>query len=215
MSESFHACFSSTTIVWLILKRHKLHRPCSSVGSETKPCRLWPPGEPTIHFHISNPHSDSDTYCSLYRVMVIVEMNMMAARLMAAVVMMSMMMIAFCYCCQWRRQVFHRWRGVQQICWLHQVDSRGPGLQQRDTWNHIKWNECDWAPGLPSTHRPPTVSGLHREGQRRRIQILQAIYRRVYGGLEVCTWTCVYSNLRLRVSLVWSWNNEKDTHKAC
>lgn len=171
MSEIFHACFSSTTIVWLILKRHKLHPPCSSAGSETKPRRLWPPRERTLHFHISNPHSHGGTYRSLYKMMVIVEMNMMIARVMPAVVM-SMMMIAFCYCCQWRRRVSHRWRGAQQKCWMHQVDGRGPGLQQQDRWNHIKWNECDWAPGLPSTHRPPTVSGLPREGQRRRIQIL-------------------------------------------
>ncbi len=84
-----------------ILKRHKLLYVCFSVGSETKPCRLWLPGERTLHFHISNLYSDSDACCSLYKMMVIVKMNMMIARVMAApVVVMSTMMIMICYCCQ-------------------------------------------------------------------------------------------------------------------
>lgn len=39
--------------------------------------------------------------------------------------------------------------------------------------------------GLQACHQhmgPPTVSGLHREGQQRRIQTLHGIYRRVFGG---------------------------------
>lgn len=39
--------------------------------------------------------------------------------------------------------------------------------------------------GLQACHQhmgPPTVSGLHREGQQRRIQALHGIYRRVFGG---------------------------------
>lgn len=83
-----------------ILKTHKLHL-CLSVGSETKARRLWPPGERNLHFHISNPHSNSDTHCSLYKMIVVVKMNMMIARVMAAlVVVMSMMMIMICYFCQ-------------------------------------------------------------------------------------------------------------------
>lgn len=132
-----------------ILRRHKLHYLCFSVGSETNTRRLWPPVERTLYFHISNPHSDGDTYRSLYKMMVIVKMNMMTVRVMAApVVVMGMMMIMFCYCCQWQCCAFHRLREAQQICWLYQVDSRGPGQQQQNRWNHIKWNECDWAPGL-------------------------------------------------------------------
>lgn len=67
-SFSMHAFLHYNTLP--ILKRHKLHYLCVSVGSETKTHRLWPPGETTLHFHISNPHFDSDTYCSLYRAMV-------------------------------------------------------------------------------------------------------------------------------------------------
>lgn len=81
---------------------------CLSVGADTKPRRMWPHGEANLHFRISHPHSDGDTHCSLYKMVVIVKMNMMIVRVMGApVVAMSVMMIA-CYCCQWRRWVFHR-----------------------------------------------------------------------------------------------------------
>lgn len=87
-----------------------------------------------------------------YKMMVIVKMNMMIVRVMVAlVVMMSIMMIVY-YCCQWQGWVFHRLPEAQHICLLYQADSRGPGKQQQDRWNHIKWNECDWTPGLSSTH---------------------------------------------------------------
>lgn len=80
---------------------------CLSVGADTKPRRMWPHGEANLHFHISHPHSDGDTHCSRYKMVVIVKMNMMIVRVMGAlVVAMSVMMIA-CYCCQWRRWVFH------------------------------------------------------------------------------------------------------------
>lgn len=60
----------SCTTILTILKRDKLHYSCFSVGLETEPHRLRLPGERTLHFHISNPHSDSDSYCSFYKMMV-------------------------------------------------------------------------------------------------------------------------------------------------
>lgn len=117
---------------------------CFSVGSDTEPGRLWPPGERNLHFHISHPHSDGDTYCSLNKMMVIVKMNMMIVRVMVALVVVMSMMMIVCYCCQWRRWVFHRLTEAQQIRRLYQVDGGGPGKQQQDRWNHIRWNECDW-----------------------------------------------------------------------
>lgn len=77
---------------------------------------------------------------------------------------------------------------------------RGSGRNQQARRDHIKWNECDWAPGLSRTHRPPTVSGLHHEGRRRRIQKLLAIYRRAFGK-PVCVWSCVCVYLNLDESL--------------
>lgn len=114
------------------------------------------------------------------------EMIMMTVSVMVLAVVMSMMMIMICYCCQWQCWEFNRWREVVQIQWLYQVDGRGPSKQRWDRWNHIKWNECDWAPGLSSTHRPPPVSRLHCEGQRRRIQKLYVIYWRVLRGMCDC-----------------------------
>lgn len=176
-----------------ILKRHTLHL-CLFVGSETKPCRFWPPRERNLHFHISTPHSDSDTYCSLYKMMVIVKMNMMIARVMAAlVVVMSMMMIMICYFCQWQCWVFtgkerhSRYAGYIRLTVGVQASSSRIGEITLSGMNVIGPQS--------STQRPPTVSRLHCEGQQRRIQKLQAIYWRMFGG------KCVYR-------LVYIWNED-------
>lgn len=66
---------------------------CFSAGADTKPGRPWLPGERNLHFHISSPHSDSDTRCSLYKMMAVVQKNMMIARVMVAPAAMSLMMI--------------------------------------------------------------------------------------------------------------------------
>lgn len=197
-TQSLMLCFRSSNIhLMRFLSGFTVHfsmsgSNCFSVGSDTKPGRLWPPGETNLHFLISHPHSDGDTYSSLNKMMVIVKMNMMIVRVMVTLVVVMSMMMIMCYCCQWRRWVFHRLTEAQQIRRLYQVDGRGPGKQQQDRWNHIRWNECDWTSGLSSTHRPPTVSGLHCEGQQRRIQTLQAIYWRVFGGECVFGLLCIW-----------------------
>lgn len=104
---------------------------CLSVGADTKPRRMWPHGEANLHFHISHPHSDGDTHCSLYKMVVIAKMNMMIVRVMGApgggderdddcVLLLPMTALSL-------SQV----TDAQQIPWLYQDDSRGPGKQQQ------------------------------------------------------------------------------------
>lgn len=71
-------CFSSGLTI------HFYNTNCFSVDKDRKLHRLRPPGERNLHFQVSNPHSDSDNYCSVYTMMVIVQMNMMIVRVMAA-----------------------------------------------------------------------------------------------------------------------------------
>lgn len=143
---------------------------------------LEPPGEGTLPFHISNPHSASNTYCFLYKMIATVKMNMMTTRLMAGQAeVMRMMTISLS---QVERSAVS--------CWPHEEHSGGLGQHQRDVWDQIKWNECDWATGLSSTHKPLTVSGLHREGQQGGIRknCLQFTGWRLEAGvyLDLCVY---------------------------
>lgn len=159
---------------------------------------LEPPGEGTLLFHISNPHSASNTYCLPYKMIVMVKMNMMTARLMAGrAEVMSMRMMSLS---QVERSTVS--------CRPHEEHSGGLGQHQRDVWDHIKWNECDWATGLSSTHKPPTVSGLHHEGQRGGIQknCLQFTGWCLEAGVYLDL--CIYDEER---EFMWSENRSRHT----
>lgn len=84
----------------------------------------------------------------------------------------------------------------------------GLGQHQQDVWDHIKWNECDWATGLSSTHKPPTVSGLHREGQQGGIRknCLQFTGWRLEAGVYLDLW--LYDE---EWEFMWSWKWSRHT----
>ncbi len=146
-----------------------------------------------LHFHISKPHSDIDTYCSLCKMMVIAKMSLMIVRAMAApAVVMNMMMIVFYYCCHndsvepfTGKEKRGRYAGYITLTVGVWACSSGTGKITLSGMNVIGPQACHQHTGL-QLFLDYIVKGSEDASKN-----CKRFYRRVFGGKCVCGCLCI------------------------
>lgn len=127
--------------------------------------------------HFKNPHSDGANYCSGPGMMVIVQMNVLMARAMAAA--------------GWdneRADDSTEVKGSTADIAMVSGGRRGVRVggdrwRRRDERNHIKWNECDWTPEVVISTWTSNWSWITSPRREKEPKMRQEISHR--GCLEV------------------------------